>query len=133
MAIDVNVYDVANTVVTADRFQIIDFSTGDPITASKDADDAQADQDVFGNTILVQQHKGTGTMTLRLLPGTPSYKKMMTLYNTKKIFEAVLDTPEETISATKAAIMRSPQTAISGSAPVREFQIKMLDYKHEVK
>ncbi|MGV0167210.1 hypothetical protein ACRYI5_01265 [Furfurilactobacillus sp. WILCCON 0119] len=130
---DVNVFDVASTVVTVDNFQIMDFSTGDPVTAQKDADDVQADQDIMGNAFLVKQHNGTGTATLRILPGTPSYKKMMTLWNSKKVFPFVLDTAEETISATKATLMRSPSTAITGGAPVREFQVKCLDYKHVAK
>lgn len=130
---DVNVFDVADTVLTVDKFQITDFASGDPITAVKDADDVTVDQDVMGNSWGTMQHKGTGTMTVRLLPGTPSYRKVMELHDKKTVFEVMLDTPQDSISATKSLILRSPQTAITGGSPVREFQIKMLDYKHNAK
>lgn len=125
------VFDTSADSLIVDNFAISNFAAGDPVTYAKNNDNIKVDQDAFGDPFAVVSHKGAGKMNVKLLPGTPSFRKLMELANKNVVFGVTLTMQGERISGTNCMISRTPNGSISENSPVRDFTINMLDYKHE--
>lgn len=125
-------FDSKNNSLFVDNVAIFDFATGDPVTFAKDNDNVQIFYDANGKSWAVTNNKGGGKINVRVLPGTPSFKKLMQLARGQDSFTVALNLTGETVSATEAIIMRTPNGSWAEGSPMRDFQIALLDYKHDV-
>lgn len=125
------VFDVDNDRLQIGGFDIVDFTTGDPVTFSKTADNVQVVETAYGEPIVLKKHHGLGTVTVRVLPDTPSFKHLMKLANTTEETDVIINMQGEKISGTRAFFAKTPNGTISENAPVREFTLHVLDYKHD--
>ena len=131
---DIKVFDIANGYAMVDGYQLSNYAVGtDPVTYQKSNDNAKISDNAFGEVNIIKQHNGSGQVVIRLMPDTPSFKWMMNLANTEKIFPIVIDNQGERISGTQAIISKTPNGGLTSNDPVREFTVHVADYNHEAK
>lgn len=127
-------FNTNQDTIVVDNFALSNFVAGsDPVSWSQDQDNAKVEQDAFGIGYVIDNNHGIGTVTVRLIPGTPSFHKMMLLANTRATFGVMINTSSEKVWGTEALITKNPGGSITESNPNREFVIKVIDYNHEAK
>lgn len=125
-------FNVNTDSIIVDGFSLTNFVAGaDPVSWSQDQDNAQVQQDAFGNGYVLDKNHTGGTITVRLIPGTPSFKKMMQLAGERTSFGVMITTSAERVSGTEAIIVRKPNGNVTENNPSREFQIKVIDYQYQ--
>ncbi|CAK1230318.1 hypothetical protein R82291_FJPPFKPJ_00688 [Fructobacillus cardui] len=125
-------FNVNTDSIIVDGFSLSNFVAGaDPVSWAQDQDNAQVQQDAFGNGYVLDKNHTGGTITVRLIPGTPSFKKMMQLAGQRSTFGVMIKTSAERVGGTEAIIVRKPNGNVTENNPSREFQIKVIDYQYE--
>ncbi|CAK1235134.1 hypothetical protein [Fructobacillus tropaeoli] len=125
-------FNVNTDSIIVDGFSLSNFVAGaDPVSWTQDQDNAQVQQDAFGNGYVLDNNHTGGTITVRLIPGTPSFKKMMQLAGQRSTFGVMIKTSAERVGGTEAIIVRKPNGNVTENNPSREFQIKVIDYQYE--
>ncbi|CAK1228336.1 hypothetical protein [Fructobacillus tropaeoli] len=125
-------FNVNTDSIIVDGFSLSNFVAGaDPVSWTQDQDNAQVQQDAFGNGYVLDKNHTGGTITVRLIPGTPSFKKMMQLAGQRSTFGVMIKTSAERVGGTEAIIVRKPNGNVTENNPSREFQIKVIDYQYE--
>lgn len=125
-------FNVNTDSIIVDGFSLSNFVAGaDPVSWTQDQDNAQVQQDAFGNGYVLDKNHTGGTITVRLIPGTPSFKKMMQLAGQRSTFGVMIKTSAERVCGTEAIIVRKPNGNVTENNPSREFQIKVIDYQYE--
>lgn len=127
-------FNVNSDTIIVDGFALSNFVAGaDPVSWAQDQDNAQVQQDAFGDGYILDKNHTGGTVTIRLIPGTPSFRKMMQLAGQRTEFGVMINTSAEKVYGTEAIIVRKPNGNITENNPSREFQIKVVDYQYEAK
>ena len=125
-------FNVNADTIIVDGFSLSNFVAGaDPVSWAQDQDNAQVQQDAFGDAYVLDKNHTGGTITIRLIPGTPSFKKMMQLAGQRATFGVMINTSAEKVWGTEALIVRKPNGNVTENNPSREFQIKVIDYQFE--
>lgn len=121
-----------NSVSVAGKI-LADYADGTPVQWSHSQPNSQAFVPSMGHPYRVIKNAPLGTVTVRVLPGTSTFKFLMKIATSQREVRIVVNATGERVSGSHATINQFPAGNISDGDQVREFVFEVLDYKDEAR
>lgn len=128
---ETKVFDPRQDSVSVNNKIITDWADGDPVAWAPIGQISQTTIPTIGKAFRTIKTAPAGTITLRVLPDTPAFSLLLGLAKSAAEFPIVVNAQGERISGNFGSINNLPSGNITENAPVREFQVEVLDYTHE--
>lgn len=125
------VFDTRLNSVSVDGKILADYADGTPVQWAHSQPNSQAFVPSMGNPYRVIKNAPLGTVTVRVLPDTATFKFLMQIATSQREVPIVVNGTGERVSGNFATINQFPAGNISDVDQVREFVFELLDYKDE--